>query len=104
MICRSCASPDLVPVLDLGLRYAVMFPETADGPITPAAPIRLARCRACTLVQLLDTIPREQVYRDYWSCSGTNEVMRAELRDVVESARARVDDHDQLGGRRPRRQ
>ncbi len=56
----------------------------------PAAPLTLAVCPHCSLVQLTDTVPFDYLFRHYWYQSGINEAMVAELRDVVLKATARV--------------
>ncbi len=56
----------------------------------PAAPLTLAVCPSCSLVQLTDTVPFDDLFRHYWYQSGINEAMVAELRDVVLSATSRV--------------
>ncbi len=86
--CRSCGSPRLESVLDLGLLAVNDF--VSDGQPVDYAPLELARCEECTLVQLRHTVPRERLYRNYFYRSGTNESMVAALRDVVEDAASRV--------------
>ena len=88
--CRVCDG-ELVRGLDLGVQYVSDFPATPDAAlgipgILPNAPLVLGRCRRCHLVQLTCTVPREMLYGQYWYRSGTNEVMRGALLDVVGSA------------------
>ncbi len=90
--CRICSSR-LLPVLSLGSLYLSDFPAHAATKAHPAVPLDLARCEnpACGLVQLVHTTPPAWLYGGtYWYRSGTNETMRAELRDVVQEAAARV--------------
>lgn len=56
----------------------------------PAAPLTLAVCPHCSLVQLTDTVPFDYLFRHYWYQSGINETMVAELRDIVLKATALV--------------
>jgi len=56
----------------------------------PAAPLTLAVCPKCSLVQLTDTVPFDYLFRHYWYQSGINEAMVSELRDVVLKATSRV--------------
>lgn len=88
--CRSCDSPTLDLLLDLGLQHPVDFPATPDGITKPASPVVVVRCRACTLVQLLHTVPQADRYSTYWYRSGINETMVAELQDIVAKASALV--------------
>lgn len=80
--CRVCKG-SLETVIDLGIHQLNAFPKTPDGVIGPAAPLVLTVCRDCGLFQLADTVSPELLYREYWYRSGVNEMMRANLRDVV---------------------
>lgn len=82
--CRACADR-LYPVFDLGPIVPSDFLRP-DQPDPPAQPLTLCRCEGCGLVQLADTVDREELFRQYWYRSGVNETMRAELRNVVEQA------------------
>jgi SAM-dependent methyltransferase len=64
--CRSCASGDLAPVLDLGeqpLANAYRRPDDESPEIR--YPLALTRCRACSLVQLTGTVPRKMLFDSY---------------------------------------
>src|SRR5262245_32527408 len=87
--CRSCGAM-LDPFLDLGDLQLTGY-LAVEEPARPTAPLVLAACSDCHLVQLLHTTPREQLFTHYWYRSGVNEVMRAELLDVVDDAVHRVD-------------
>lgn len=88
-VCRSCRGT-LDPFLDLG--YLQLSGYLAPGEeARPTAPLTLAACSDCRLVQLLHTTPRELLFHHYWYRSGVNEVMRAELADVVRDAVTRVE-------------
>jgi SAM-dependent methyltransferase len=84
--CRSCHSPELTEVLDLGSQYLSDFRDDDSRP--PRWPLVLLLCGECGLVQLRDTTPRELMYHDrYGFRSGVNEAIRADLADVVDYAR-----------------
>lgn len=87
-LCRACAGT-LDPVLALGAIQlsGYLSPEEVAR---PTAPLTLCSCRVCQLVQLQHTTTRDLLFEQYWYRSGVNEVMRAELHDVVESAVAMV--------------
>lgn len=90
--CRSCGSARLETVLDLGSLAVSNFPR--QGEAEPArAPLTLAVCLDCGLVQLRHTVDRDRLYKGqrYWYRSGVNETMAAALKDVVDDARRRVD-------------
>jgi len=62
----------------------VSFPERIDSPQV-IAPLDLADCPRCTLVQLRHTVFPDLMFRNYWYRSGVSATMRAALKDVVES-------------------
>lgn len=88
--CRICGGR-LEPVMDLGTQYIPGWPTEAHAPGLLEAPLELCQCLAagCHLVQLRHTVSPEELFREYWYRSGTNEYMRAALADVVDSARQR---------------
>lgn len=81
--CRACGGV-LTNLLNLGDLYVSDFPSTYDESL-PKAPLRLARCNLCLLVQLTHTYSREALYRQYWYKSGVNEGMVKHLRGIVDS-------------------
>lgn len=103
--CRACFTPSLygredrreerrtrvalLPRLNLGLVAPVAFPSAQDPRSAPPTPLDVRSCPRCGLVQLAHTIPPDWRYQEYWYRSGTNEVMVAELADIVASLRER---------------
>lgn len=89
--CRVCAG-DLEIVLDLGEHYLPRWIplEQVDGlrDKLPKAPLRLARCVVCGLLQLADSIEPDLVYRKYWYRSGINSSMQTALLNLVRDAQA----------------
>lgn len=81
--CRSCDGP-LYPFFDLGKIVPSDF-LLPDAPDRPAIPLSLCVCDACQLVQLQHTTDPESLFRQYWYRSGINEIMRAELEQIVVS-------------------
>src|SRR5262249_24617381 len=74
--CASCRHRGLVPILDLG-----RMPRS-DGLLKPAllecheslVPLRLGYCPACSLVQLLETRPPQEMFgEDYYYFSSVSE-------------------------------
>jgi SAM-dependent methyltransferase len=66
-VCRSCGQQGLHTILALGrtpLANALLTAEQLDRP-EPTYPLNLAFCPHCALVQLLETVPPEQMFRDY---------------------------------------
>ncbi len=82
--CRVCEGP-LTEVLSLGDHYISGFPrpEEADG---VKAPLELALCGSCHLLQLRHTVSADLMYRNYWYRSGTNQTMRDALADIAHTA------------------
>src|SRR3990172_770269 len=97
--CRSCGAAPLERVLDLGttpLANALLTSAQLDEP-EPRYPLELGICTACSLAQILETVPPEQMFRNYVYFSSTSETM---LRHAEASARALVESRDLGRGRR----
>src|SRR5215831_2538894 len=85
MTCRSCGE-DLEDLISLGNLVCSGFVKPGF-PDPPKAPLDLMVCGHCQLVQLGHSVPADQLFSgDYWYRSSLNEVMQAELRDVVRTA------------------
>ena len=63
--CRSCGASPLEPVLDLGITPLAnaLVSESRLAEAEPTFPLELAICKACSLVQILETVPPEQLFR-----------------------------------------
>jgi hypothetical protein len=89
--CRVCGK-DLEIVLDLGEHYLPRWiPQEQAEELKdklPKAPLRLARCTTCGLLQLADSIEPDLVYRKYWYRSGINASMQTALLNLVRDAQA----------------
>ncbi|HEX3145608.1 MAG TPA: class I SAM-dependent methyltransferase [Pyrinomonadaceae bacterium] len=75
--CRACGSPELRPILDLGVTPLANGLLTAAELDKPEAtyPLELVFCPACTLVQITVTVPPEQLFREYVYFSSFSETM-----------------------------
>ncbi len=65
--CRSCGGMGLEPILSLGrtpLANALLTADRLADP-EPIYPLDLEFCPACSLVQITETIPPEELFRDY---------------------------------------
>lgn len=82
--CRVCEGA-LVPILSLGEHYVSDFlrPGTPDG---GKAPLEMVLCRRCYLLQLKRTVSPENMYRNHWYRSGTNQTMRTAPADIANTA------------------
>ena len=72
--CRICGSTDLVQVLDLGTTppaNAYLKEEDLDKP-EPRFPLAIYFCRSCTLVQLLDVVDPEVLFKGYHFLTGAS--------------------------------
>jgi hypothetical protein len=83
--CRSCGSEALDLVLSLGstpLANSLLRTEDLDKP-EPRFPLDLVFCRTCTLVQITETVPPEQLFREYLYFSSFSETMLEHARELV---------------------
>jgi SAM-dependent methyltransferase len=76
-MCRSCGATELRPVLDLGSTPLANALLTAAQLTKPEAvyPLELVFCSACTLVQITETIPPEQLFREYFYLSSFSDTL-----------------------------
>jgi C-methyltransferase C-terminal domain/Putative zinc binding domain/Methyltransferase domain len=87
--CRGCGSPggtSLVPILDLGktpLANRLLLPEQLGEP-EPTYPLDLAFCPHCTLLQITETVPPEELFRDYLYFSSFSDTMVRHARESAE--------------------
>jgi NDP-4-keto-2,6-dideoxyhexose 3-C-methyltransferase len=84
--CRSCYSPNLDLVLDLGNLYVSNFADVPESSRWPRVPLELLMCQQCGLVQLRHTTPGEWLYSRYWYKSGVSATMRGALADITAKA------------------
>jgi len=89
--CRCCSNA-LDEVWDGGEQYVVRFPKLEENrEDMPRVPLVLMVCSACGLVQLKHSVDSDAMFHTFWYRSGTNEMMRVALRDVVEKSMRYVD-------------
>jgi len=83
--CRSCGRADPTVVLSLGQTPLANSLLSADelGRPESAYPLDLAFCPGCTLVQITETAPPEQLFRDYMYFSSFSDTMLAHARTLV---------------------
>ena len=75
--CRSCGATDLVTILDLGhtpLANALLTAEQLSAP-DRTYPLELVFCAGCTLVQITETVPPEELFREYFYLSSFSDTM-----------------------------
>ncbi len=84
--CRSCGQPDLQMVLSLGcmpLANALITADQLDQPES-TYPLELAFCPKCSLVQITETVPPEELFRDYLYFSSFSDTMLRHAQAIVE--------------------
>lgn len=83
--CRSCGSADLKMVLSLGTKPLANALLTRTGLARPEArfPLELMYCSECALVQILETVPPEDVFRDYVYFSSFSDTMLKHAHELV---------------------
>jgi hypothetical protein len=75
--CRSCGCTDTESILDLGrtpLANSLLTEEELSRP-EPVYPLELVFCPSCALVQITETVPPEQLFRDYLYFSSFSETL-----------------------------
>jgi SAM-dependent methyltransferase len=84
--CRSCDGREVEIFLPLGhtpLANALLRPEDLERP-EPRFPLDVALCRSCALVQILETVPPEQLFGEYLYFSSFSTTMLEHARTLVE--------------------
>jgi SAM-dependent methyltransferase len=84
--CRSCGSRQLAPVLSLGktpLANALLSKEQLGQPEL-TYPLDLVLCTACSLVQITETVPAEELFGEYLYFSSFSDTMLQHARTLVD--------------------
>ena len=84
--CRSCNSMELTSVLSLGntpLANALLTHEQTALPELKY-PLELVFCNNCSLLQITETVPAEQLFREYLYFSSFSDTVLQNARDIVE--------------------
>jgi len=84
--CRSCGQTRLLPILSLGctpLANALLTAEQLDTP-EPAFPLDQVFCPDCTLVQITETVPPEQLFREYLYFSSFSDTVLQNAHEIAE--------------------
>ena len=89
LTCRICGSA-IAPVTNLGEIHINDFPENPFDS-KGFAPLKLDRCKNCSLVQLRHTVDPKVLYGDfYWYQSGLNPKLKQNLLDIAYWANERT--------------
>ena len=84
--CRSCGKAGLEIILCLGetpLANALLTEEQLDQP-EPVYPLDLVFCPQCALVQITETVPPEELFREYLYFSSFSDTMLRHAHQLVE--------------------
>ena len=84
--CRACGNPDLSPILSMG-RTPLANRLLSDEQLSeaePTFPLELVMCPKCSLVQITETVPPEQLFGDYTYFSSFSDTMLAHAEELAE--------------------
>ncbi len=84
--CRSCASTHIGQILDLGrtpLANALLTDEELRLR-EDVYPLELVLCRDCALVQITETVPPEQLFRNYFYFSSVSDTVLENARTIAD--------------------
>lgn len=86
LACRGCGAHEVELFLDLGDQPHCnrLVPAEAAGRAEPIYPLRVGFCRACTMVQIDHTIPKESMFSDYPYVSGTTRTLVQHFKETAE--------------------
>jgi hypothetical protein len=83
--CRACGQPGLKPFLSLGqtpLANGLLRADQLDA-LEPTYPLDVGFCPHCSLVQLLESVPPEQLFLDYVYFSSFSDAMLSHARQLA---------------------
>ncbi len=84
-VCRSCGEERLTPILALGEMPLANRLLTVDqlGAYEPSYPLDLVHCPRCALVQITETVPAEELFRNYVYFSSFSDGMLRHARQLT---------------------
>ncbi len=83
--CRSCGASGLTSIIDLGqtpLANGLLTREQLTQP-EPTYPLELVFCDKCTLVQITETVPPEELFSEYFYRSSYSDTMLAHAQTLA---------------------
>ncbi len=85
--CRACDGSHLEPILDLGSTPLAnrLLAESKLSEPEPRFPLELVLCTDCTLLQIIETVPPEVLFRDYVYFSSFSDTMLAQAEQLASS-------------------
>lgn len=90
-MCLVCLKPEVELVLDLGeTALANKFLTREElSQVEPRHPLRLGFCHGCGHVQLMESVPPQDMFDDYLYVSGASDTLKAHLHDLSDIVTAR---------------
>jgi SAM-dependent methyltransferase len=82
--CRSCGASELDPVLSLGETPLANALLSDVGGRDECVPLDVVFCRRCALVQIIEDVPPELLFRDYVYLSSFSDTTVANARSIAE--------------------
>ena len=85
-VCRSCGETGLITILSLGktpLSNGFLRAEELDKP-EAVYQLDLVFCPSCKLVQIIETVPPENLFREYLYFSSFSDTMLKHAKGLVE--------------------
>src|SRR3954463_15494121 len=83
--CRSCREPGLLDVISLGcmpLANGLLAPEQLTAP-EASYPLDLVFCPRCTLVQIIESVSPEKLFREYFYLSSFSDTLLRHAEEVT---------------------
>ena len=71
--CRLCSSRELVDILELGAQPPANSLRKKKEQLLEKIPLTVTYCRACTAVQLTETVSPDTMFKDYFWVTGTSQ-------------------------------
>ncbi len=88
--CRFCGSVDLLKFIEMGdMPLAGGFLREEDIPNEKLYPLDVYFCRECKLVQLLDVVPKEVLFEEYFYLSSTTKTLTQHFVDFAKLLKER---------------
>ncbi|MBI2674993.1 MAG: class I SAM-dependent methyltransferase [Candidatus Aenigmarchaeota archaeon] len=88
--CRLCMGRNIVEVLDLGVMpHAGNFLDKGEVGKEKRYPLSLYFCNDCSLLQILDVIPKEVLFKNYFYLSSVSNTLKKHFSDYAEELRRR---------------
>ncbi len=86
--CRICYNQKLIKIIDLKDQFiqSSFIKKNSPKPYKKKIPLQLVLCKKCSLVQLLHTVDKNILYKNYWYESGINSTMRSHLKKLAHEA------------------